>query len=158
MKLTERFKRYISIPETSLLRKFRNIILGVGLYIGWSTLIMKIYENYIPEVFGSPDPYVPSHSLEYIFIENCILAPLFEEAVYRLPLSAARNIPFKGMVQYCAIISSVLFGLEHWGGNWTVPMQGVLGLLFCWVYIKNGYSYLSSVLMHSLINLYIFLE
>ena len=156
MRIIDRFKEHLSTPETTLFGKFKNILFGAILYIGWGSFMIWIYKTYIPEVFPAPSfNYIP-HSTEYIFIITCIFAPLFEEVVYRLPLSIAKNMQIKGMVMYTAIISSVLFGQAHWGGVWTVPIQGILGLIFCWVYIKNGYSYLSSVFMHFLINLYFF--
>lgn len=158
MRIIDRFKEHISIPETTLFGKFKNILFGILLYIGWSTLVLWIYETYLPEVFDDIEESSVPHSLTYIFISLCIWAPLFEEAVYRLPLSVAKNFRIKGLVFYTAIISSVIFGQEHWGGQWTVPIQGVLGLIFCWVYVKNGYSYLSTLFMHFLINLYIFIE
>lgn len=158
MYIVDRFKEHISTPETFFFGKLKNIIFGALLYIGWSSIIVWVYETYLPEVFNVPqESYIP-HSLTYTFINMCIWAPFFEEVIYRLPLSVAKSFKIKGLVMYTVIISSVMFGQDHWGGQWTVPMQGVLGLLFCWVYIKNGYSYLSTVLMHFLINLYIFIS
>jgi len=157
MKIVERFKQYIAEPEDTLLGKVRNIMLGVVFYIGWIELMFWLYKNLIPEFSylgnvgeASPESWI------YTFLSACILAPLIEEALYRLPLSIANNMNIKGIVLYTAIISSVLFGRIHWGEDWTVPWQGVAGIFFCYVYIKNGYSYISTVTMHFIINLYYF--
>lgn len=158
MRFLDRFKEYTLTPETSLFGKLKNILFGVVLYIGWSSIVLWIYETHLPEVFNVPRSMSPPHSMTYMFITICIWAPIFEEILYRLPLSIARNFQIKNLVLYTAIISSILFGQRHWGADWTVPIQGVLGFIFCWVYIKNGYSLLSSVLMHFLINLYTFIS
>ena len=97
-------------------------------------------------------------SPEFMFVVACIFAPLFEELVYRQHLSVVKYIKIPGILIYAVLLSSYLFGEAHSLGVWSVPVQGVAGLIFCYVYIKNGYSYVSSVLMHFMINLYFYLS
>jgi membrane protease YdiL (CAAX protease family) len=73
----------------------------------------------------------------YTAIVALILAPVIEEILFRwLPWQVlAKN---KGSDIQLAVVfgSSVIFGLMH-GGPFSVPIQGVCGLMLFWVYIRN---------------------
>lgn len=154
MKLIDKFNEHFFTPETKLYRKLLNIPLGAALYIMWIEFMFWLYSTYIPEFYDLGDGPDPQYSLIYTFLGSSILTPFVEEFLYRTPLSVVRHIPIKGIMLYTVLYSSILFGLIHWGENWTVPWQGVAGIIFCYVYIKNGYSFISSLTMHFLINFY----
>ena len=81
-----------------------------------------------------------------VFIVGVIVAPITEEFVFR-------TIPIKLFASYIKIIrniiifltSFVLFGWLH-GGPQFMLIQGVMGLLYAYVYLKQGY--LASVVAH----------
>src|SRR6478609_1008902 len=151
-------KELLHTPETTLFGKFRNIVFGAATYITWATIVIGIYRQQIPEwkdlqIFA----FAPSES--YKFISMCLFAPICEEILFRMPLSIVKKWLNQDIfILYCIILSSMIFGYMHKMGVWSIPIQGVAGLLFCYVYLKNGYSYVSSVLMHFIINFYYFLK
>lgn len=90
----------------------------------------------------------------------CICAPIFEELLYRhAPLQVLKQYTdqntAKGLnlTTLTVLVSSVIFGLIHGKGYNSILMQGFVGLGFAIVYLRNGYSYWSAVLCHSLYNL-----
>ena len=103
--------------------------------------LRKLKEEFSPQLLIS------------VIIGAVILAPLFEEMIFRgilqtslLNLLGQRRWP-------TLIISSLLFSLTHW---WVVPWQGLLplfiiGLVFGYVYERTG-SLLTSVVTHALFN------
>jgi membrane protease YdiL (CAAX protease family) len=145
-------------PETTFLGKLKNVIFGAAAYIIWATFILFIYKTFIPEYNGIKLQFWPiEHSTIYLFISSCIFAPFVEELFFRKPLDLVKHISISRVMIYYVIISSVIFGYIH-RGVWSIPVQGVAGLIFCYVYLKNGYSYFSSVAMHFLINFYYFIK
>lgn len=160
-KIIDKLEAHLSQAETTFLGKLKNVLSGAVLYLAWAIFVIYIYEHEIPEFKKIPSFFslfrIPPSQI-YTFITICIFAPFIEEVFYRTPLSIAKEIKIKGAVLYTAMFSSILFGSRHELGNWSVPIQGVAGLLFCYVYIKNGYSFISSLSMHFLINLYYFLS
>lgn len=94
-----------------------------------------------------------------IVIRAVVLAPLIEEHLFRcLPLVFLLWIPLaqgrsrNRLVLEGVLFSSVLFGLMH-GSPWNVALQGVLGVVLCWVYLKNNLSRWSPIIVHSLYNI-----
>ena len=88
------------------------------------------------------------------FFFSCIFAPIWEEAVFRhAPLQIAKKLGRKSLVVPVALISSVLFGWGHGYGPVSVLLQGVGGLVLCFVYVETGYCYWASVTTHFLWNL-----
>lgn len=157
MKLIEIEKRFLQGSETSLFGKFKNILFGAVFYLFWSSIVLFLYKKFIPE-FNLITLQFFHPSQIYTFISSCILAPVVEEIIFRFfPLELAKILKVEGLTIIFIILSSVIFGLIHTGGKFAVPVQGIAGLLFCYVYIKNGYSLISSILMHFIINFYCFL-
>ncbi len=146
-------------PETSILGKIKNIIFGATLYITWATLILLIYKTYIPEFkdIKLQFSWFSEPSQIYMFISSCILAPFMEELYFRTPMLFLKRMNIEKIILYYVIFSSAIFGYMH-KGAWSIPVQGVAGILFCYVYLKNNYSYLSSVICHFLVNFYFFLK
>lgn len=156
-----KLEQHLSIPETTLFGKIKNVLLGATVIILWTKFILWIYKATIPE-FGflntSLFTYHSRYSIEFNFILLCILAPLIEEYLFRKHLSIVKNIKMEGILFFFIIFSSIIFAIGHPLKIWAAPIQGIGGLLLCYVYIKNGYSYISSVIVHFLINLYFFLN
>lgn len=87
-----------------------------------------------------------------MFFLACVFAPLWEEAVFRFfPLSIAKGIDSK-YTWPIVVVSSIIFGLAH-GSILNILIQGFGGFLLAGVYIKNGWSYKSSVAYHFTWNL-----
>lgn len=93
-------------------------------------------------------------TLQSSFFYYCISAPLWEEWVYRvLPIKIAQNLGRDTIIPII-IASSIIFGLGH-GALYNIYIQGVLGLLSSYLYIKNNNSYWSSVCLHFLYNFFL---
>jgi len=81
----------------------------------------------------------------------CVMAPLWEELFFRAaPLQLIRSSQINPF--YVIVITSVIFGLSH-GSVYNIFFQGVYGVVFSYLYIRNNYDYWSSVILHSLWNL-----
>jgi membrane protease YdiL (CAAX protease family) len=142
-------KAILQNPETTLLGKIGNIILGLLIIIGWVSIISHV----LPLITGIPQsPGEISFSWAYIFFA-CIMAPLTEEVVFRLfPLTLVKH-SHPNIIIATTLASSILFGYAHKNGYYSILYQGVMGFVFACVYIKNGFSYWSSVVLHGLWNL-----
>ncbi|MFA7688039.1 MAG: type II CAAX endopeptidase family protein [Moheibacter sp.] len=83
------------------------------------------------------------------FITVCILAPFFEEILFR-------GILLRGMLQYkmnptlAIVFSSVLFGLVHMN-PWQFLGAGILGVVFAFVYYRTQ-SLWVCIFLHALNN------
>lgn len=142
-------KAILQNPETTLLGKIANIILGLLIIIGWVTIVAHV----LPLITNEPrSNYEIAFSWAYVFFA-CVMAPLTEEVVFRLfPLTLTRKLDDKSKVA-TILASSIIFGFAHKNGYYSILFQGVMGLVFACVYVKNNYSYWSSVILHSLWNL-----
>lgn len=136
--------------------KVTNILLGwlfCFVYITFIfTLLEGLYKGKFPLQLGYDEP-----SRLYVFFFSCIWAPLWEEAAFRVaPIAIAKHFNRNALMIPVVILSSVLFGWGHGMGPISLLIQGVMGLVFATVYIKNGYSYWSSVTLHFLWNFFLF--
>lgn len=139
-------------PETTFVGKFKNILLGMFLCIAWIALVISVQTFFDPVPKAQYELTLPI-ILQYIFW-SCMMAPLTEELIFRhAPLKIA-SLVSKEAVLPVILASSVIFGICHHHGYLSVIKQGVLGFVFACVYIKNGYSYWSSITLHSMWNLY----
>jgi membrane protease YdiL (CAAX protease family) len=132
-------------------KKIKNIIFGYVLSLIWILFISYLYI-----ILGHQEIVEEStltDSFYYFIFIACVWAPLWEEALYRYgPITIAKNIGNQYVIPI-VIMSSCLFGWAHGESHEGVLVQGVLGLILSMVYIRNNYSYLSSVILHSLYNL-----
>lgn len=80
----------------------------------------------------------------------CVFTPFTEEWIFR---EAAYKVfrPCKRDEMDFMILIGIVFGWLH-GSFEHIFIQGVAGIAFGYVYLKNGYSYLSAVAAHSLYN------
>jgi membrane protease YdiL (CAAX protease family) len=129
--------------------KLKNIGIALILTLGWVGLIDGFLRSLNPQ------------SLFTTLFFSCILTPLWEELLFRhIPLQTLKLISFRSEAQrlkalfLTVLLSSVIFGLVHGRGGISILIQGVCGLAFSYVYLKNSYSYWSAVILHSLYNLF----
>lgn len=82
---------------------------------------------------------------------SCIIAPIWETLVFIwAPLALVKDK--KHLWLPVVIISSFIFGMGHKFSPHPILVQGVFGVIFSAVYIKNGFSYWSAVILHGLWN------
>lgn len=141
----------------TLLDKAKNITFVLFTGLIWVTLISRLFQWLSGQTW--PDMYVPNISL-YLF-SSCILAPVLEELTFRaIPFQAMRlaegkmtEANYLKLTWIVVAFTSIVFGLAHGNGFYSVLVQGVVGAGFAYVYLKNGYSYISAVITHALWNL-----
>jgi len=145
----------VTLIWTILMTLFLRVGLGIGLNEIRIMILaqMSIYTK-IPAAIGS-NPLA-------MFFFACVLAPLWEEAVFRYaPFKIARSLesvsscelfgylPKTTCLFPAMVMSSIIFGLMH-GGVVNIMFQGFTGMFLAWVMVKSGYPY--AVLAHSLWN------
>lgn len=93
-----------------------------------------------------------------IFFLACIMAPLWEECVFRYSvikfgqtLDQLKVIWGASTLLPLILTSSIIFGILH-GSVINILIQGFLGAAFCWLYLKNNNSYWSVVAAHAIWN------
>lgn len=138
-------------PETTVYGKVRNILAAFTLALICNIIFMFIIDvsyDYKIDQFG----YTPPSKL-YLFIFSIIVAPLWEELAFRVAPFKIAKIFGDAALLPVLILSTCLFGWGHGYGPVSLLNQGTTGLIFAMVYLKNGYSYWSSVSLHALWNL-----
>jgi membrane protease YdiL (CAAX protease family) len=125
--------------------------LGFSACLLWITFIRFILFHVSPlDGYMEAEVETPLH----IFFFSVIVAPLWEELAFRVgPLTFARglqsNTNDKSVLIGVTIMASAIFGWGHGFGPISILIQGVMGFIFACVYIKNGYHYWSSVILHA---------
>lgn len=85
------------------------------------------------------------------FIHSCVIAPLWETLVFIwAPLALVKDK--KHLWYPVIIIASFVFGIGHKTSVHPILIQGVFGVIFSTVYIRNGFSFWSAVFLHALWN------
>lgn len=150
-------KLFFDNPAATTFNKWRNIALGFFLCVFWVMFIQHILLTLYPFSERPPQDVelVPG---KYLFFITCIVAPIWEELAYRYgPISIAKHFG-KELVMPVIVISSATFGWGHGQGAESILRQGVMGFIFSWVYIKNGYSVWSSIILHMSWNVFCTME
>lgn len=87
-----------------------------------------------------------------------ILAPLYEELVYRVVPMKLVALFGKESLFPIVVLASVIFGLGHSYqytiGSLSLLFQGIGSLIYFWLYIRNNYCYWSIVSLHAIWNLF----
>jgi|SRR5690606_37319882 len=133
--------QFLGKPAEGILDKIKNILLGFFLF-SWWIWVIDGFLKYLLTAQMYP-------KAEFFF--SCVLAPLWEEVVFRvIPIHLAYKLG-EDAVLPIIIFTSIIFGLGH-GGPANILIQGVFGFILSLLYIKNNYSYWSVVLLHSMWN------
>lgn len=123
--------------------KTMNVVIGLAIIYLWVGIMNKFLQ--VLELISFAGLTLSINN----FVFACILAPLWEEAAFRYaPITIAKKFG-KDYLLPVIVISSIIFGWLHGHGVYSLIFQGVMGLVLSWVYIKNNYSYWSSVALHS---------
>ncbi len=89
--------------------------------------------------------------LAFFFFSN-IWAPVWEEFCFRYaPIALAKLVPDGKAVLPIVIITSAFFGWQHHHGPYSLLLQGVMALVFSYVYLRNGIWW--SIGLHSAWNI-----
>jgi membrane protease YdiL (CAAX protease family) len=143
----QRLTRFLLQQETTFLGKLRNVGAGFAIMCLW-TFFITVFHSKLYDGFQFIQP--PSNA--YIFFITVLLAPLWEEAVFRyFPISLARKLGVNELLVPFMVLSSIIFGLGH-GSPFNILLQGIMGFMFSCIYVKNGYSYWSTFTLHALWN------
>lgn len=132
--------------------KITNIILCWGAITLW-LIISKWALSFVPyPIFHLNVSYIGRFDGND-FAYSCIFAPLIEEVMFRAaPIEILRRTGLLKQIGIPVILFiSIVFGLMH-GDASRVFVQGICGLALSWLYIKNGFSYASTVTVHFLWN------
>lgn len=104
----------------------------------------------------------PQASFWVLLFLVCAVAPTVEEMLFRdWPLTRVQAVsildPAKTLINSRHLVStvffsSIIFGLLH-GSVFNLFIQGIGGLVLCWLFLKNKNSYWSVVLVHAAYNI-----
>lgn len=155
-KIMNKIEKWLfSNPVTTLKGRAFNVVGVVGALFIWSFFV-KWFLNFLygyPIFQIFPSFFPPEPKVAFLFFGYCIATPFIEEAMFRYaPIEISRQISHKAILP-AVILSTIVFAQGHsvpW--IYAIMMQGVGGLAFSFLYIKNGFSYLSSVSAHALWN------
>lgn len=141
--------------EKTFQQKLLTIFGTTFILVFWLYLIKRIILPKLGEFNPTTGDF--EHTKLGLFFFTVIFAPLWEELTWRwFPITVARQ--FKkhlnvDLLWPIVVVSSINFGWGHGNGPISLLLQGVGGFALSYVYIKNGFSYWSSVAAHALWNL-----
>jgi membrane protease YdiL (CAAX protease family) len=153
--------KFLTTPETKLFNKIANIALGFIFLMIWTWLVLKFYkwlfttEGYTLGIDLFDQFFVKpkfKHQFAIDFFFGCLIAPLIEEVLFRhLPLQIIKATGKDRLLIPTILFTSIVFGLMH-QGSISILIQGVAGFIMSVLYLRNNYSYWSSVCLHFLWN------
>ena len=154
--------KYLNAPSTTFAGKAGTILLG---YI-FMLIYMISMSHFTTWLYPPPPGYdsTPSGPVEqipvlYTIFISMIWAPFWEEMVHRHAFGLIVKRIGSQFLLPTMILSSFLFGVGHDNGTqMNMLHQGMMGMVFFYVYAKNGYSVLSSIILHSAWNATVFLS
>lgn len=171
-------KRDISLSEM-----VRNIFAAYGFSVIWAIFMIGLIGAVIRLVGGSDadligplsvTPYwfdqalslikeahpgmyaVLSQSVLLMLFMKLVFAPFIEEAAFRyFPLTMAKNMEWGQIRAIIFVVGGIVFGILH-GHALNIFIQGVVGVILGYLYVRNhrsdASSYLSCVAVHMLYN------
>ena len=159
--------------KTFGLRHVRNILTAYGLSWIWVVIVANILQAVLPRavvdfelpvlsVFGAWIDHFPAMatavkaSVGLSLFMTLVFAPVIEEAMFRmLPLTFVIGQHPEKVRAVVIVICGIIFGWAH-GSPINVFIQGFVGLMLGWLYVKNNTSqkasYISCVIVHALYN------
>ncbi|MDO8516457.1 MAG: CPBP family glutamic-type intramembrane protease [bacterium] len=126
------------------------------LYEHGNSALAHLYQYLIPIAQQAPANAAPNPYIVFFFA--CVMVPLWETVVFQvLPIMLAlwivsnqratlppdSKILRSNFLFWACCFASIIFGLGH-GGVVNILIQGVGGMTFCWLYLKNSNSHWSS--------------
>jgi membrane protease YdiL (CAAX protease family) len=148
-------KFLFSSPKTTFLGRAKNILAAYAFCFFWVFVISAVWFALLTK--GPDYPFGQlflddKPKLFFELVSGCVIAPLWEELAYRFgPIQLGKALGQNAIIPIVAM-ASMAFGWGHGYGQYGILVQGVMGILFSIVYIKNGFHYLSSVILHALWN------
>ncbi len=138
--------------KQGIVEKLANISVAIGVSLFTIITFCFAFKVLLGENTPLPTFNHPIPEFKYL-IFLCIFPPIFEELIFRhIPAQILKKTEiFQQNKWWFVLVSGVIFGWLH-GSYYNIFCQGVAGIAFGWVYIKNGYSYYSAVASHSLYN------
>ncbi len=154
-------------------RHVRNIVAAYALSWLWVVMVLAIMRALLPQAVV--DIHVPFLSVLYSVLQSSpplqeaiaastglslfmalIFAPFIEEALFRmLPLTLVGGLKRDQIRAVLIAVCGIIFGWAH-GSPLNVFIQGFVGLMLGWLYLKNNSSqwasYISCVIVHSAYN------
>ena len=147
------FGFYVKFPYIRYMNKLKYVTIGFILAVCWASIssIVLVHFGYNDIPREVPEETIPFF---FFFFIACIWAPIWEEMTYRwAPIEIAkRQAP--NILYPVIILSSAYFGWGHGECQEGVFIQGVLGLIFSWVYLKTN-NILYNMLLHMAYNSFI---
>lgn len=152
----ERFKKFNVVIQLLI---FTVILLLIGEVLEWVFEVILGNNNFSKIDFGDS-------SIEYIFFETVILAPLIETFFIQFLLIEFLRVLFNGLsINYllAVLISGLVFGVIHHYNTAYMISLTILGWVFGYIYVfykKNRkiYPFLAVLITHMLYNLTIVLK
>lgn len=135
-----------------MISKTKTILFASLFIVLWIVSMSFVYDMFVVTDYGGGRTYTKAG----LFLFTVIITPLWEELFYRhIPLQFVKEVnEYSGrdFTTLMVLLSSIIFGISHDNGIFSILLQGVGGVVLCLVYIKNGYSYWSSVIVHVIWN------
>lgn len=132
--------------------KWLTFAIFLGFSIAWALVVDKLFKlAFMPSfLFGS---VMALPSVLQTFVTACILAPVAEEALFRVaPMKIMEDRKWsEKSIFYGMFIISMLFGLYHASDYYHMFVQGIVGFIFAVHYYINK-SFWLNVLMHASYN------
>ena len=142
-----RWAKYIS---TTLIIK----VLGILAILFVATVILIVFPSMLELAFiflQQTDGTIATPTvLQFIvqIISFCILTPIWEEVFFRGIVFRRLSLRFKTTT--AAVVSSVIFGLMHFGGS-SMFHAFLVGVLFCYIYARTQNIWVP-IILHGLGN------
>lgn len=156
------------------LKHLRNIFTAYGLSVMWVVIVVNILKSLLAPAMANPS--IPVLSVMFAWLDHfpqlaaavngspglalfmtLVFAPFIEEALFRmLPLTLVQQSRPAVIRAVIIAVCGIVFGWAH-GSPLNVFIQGFVGLMLGWLYIKNASSqwasYISCVAVHAMYNL-----
>ncbi len=155
-------------------RHVRNIVAAYALSWLWVVMVLAIMRALLPQQ-ATVDVQVPFLSVFYSLLQfspplqeaiaasaglslfmALVFAPFIEEALFRMfPLTLVGGLSRDRVRAVLIAVCCIIFGWAH-GSPLNVFIQGFVGLMLGWLYLKNNTSqwasYISCVIVHAAYN------
>lgn len=127
------------------------VLIGLLLALYWSFVSVWLLQSLGPpqEVLGIE--MVPAKDA-YLVLMSCIWPAIWEELLYRYgPIKIAKSFNKPEIIWPVILMSSAMFGWGHLDGHQGVFIQGIIGILLSFIYLKTNQIWLC-MLIHAIYN------